>query len=136
MGLARAQSQRLNHEYIGTEHLLLGLVQEGGGVAVNVLKRLGIDLRKVRQEVEALVKPGPTEVTMGQVPFTHGVKTVLELALDEAASLSHKHLGTEHLLLGLIREGEGTAAKVLARLNAGLEIVRREVARDVGEQRS
>ena len=97
MGLARQEAQRLNHEYIGTEHILLGLVQEGSGVAANVLKNLDIDLRKVRQEVEKLVKTGPSMVTMGQLPFTPRAKKVLELALEEASNLGHNYIGTEPL---------------------------------------
>jgi ATP-dependent Clp protease ATP-binding subunit ClpC len=127
MGLARQEAQRLNHEYIGTEHILLGLVQEGSGVAANVLKNLDIDLKKIRQEVEKLVKAGPSMVTMGQLPFTPRAKKVLELALEEASNLGHNYIGTEHILLGLIRERDGKAAKVLTNLSVKLETVREEV---------
>jgi ATP-dependent Clp protease ATP-binding subunit ClpC len=127
MGLARQEAQRLNHEYIGTEHILLGLVQEGSGVAANVLKNLDIDLKKIRSEVEKLVKAGPSMVTMGQLPFTPRAKKVLELALEEASNLGHNYIGTEHILLGLIRERDGKAAKVLTNLGVKLETVREEV---------
>jgi ATP-dependent Clp protease ATP-binding subunit ClpC len=106
MNLARQEAQRFNHEYLGTEHVLLGLVQEGSGVAANVLKQMGIDLNKIRVEVEKIVKTGPSMVTMGQLPFTPRAKKVLELSLEEASNLGHNYIGTEHLLLGLIKENE------------------------------
>ncbi len=134
MGLARQEAQRLNHEYIGTEHILLGLVQEGSGVAANVLKNLDIDLRKVRQEVEKLVKTGPSMVTMGQLPFTPRAKKVLELALEEASKLGHNYIGTEHILLGLIKEQDGKAAKVLTNLNVELDSVRSEILDFLGAE--
>ena len=134
MGLARQEAQRLNHEYIGTEHILLGLVQEGSGVAANVLKNLDIDLKKIRQEVEKLVKTGPSMVTMGQLPFTPRAKKVLELALEEASTLGHNYIGTEHILLGLIREKDGKAAKVLTNLGVKLEQVREEVLEFLGAE--
>ncbi len=134
MGLARQEAQRLNHEYIGTEHILLGLVQEGSGVAANVLKNLDIDLRKVRQEVEKLVKTGPSMVTMGQLPFTPRAKKVLELALEEASNLGHNYIGTEHILLGLIKEHDGKAAKVLTNLNVQLDSVRSEILDFLGAE--
>ena len=126
MGLARQEAQRLGHDYIGTEHVLLGLIQEGNGVASDVLKSLDIDLKKIRQEVEKLVSPGNTMVTMGQLPFTPRAKKVLELALEEAQNLGHNYIGTEHLLLGLIRENEGIAAQVLMNLNVKLEVLDRK----------
>jgi ATP-dependent Clp protease ATP-binding subunit ClpC len=134
MGLARQEAQRLNHEYIGTEHILLGLVQEGSGVAANVLKNLSVDLKKIRQEVEKLVKTGPSMVTMGQLPFTPRAKKVLELALEEASNLGHNYIGTEHILLGLIRERDGKAAKVLTNLGVKLEQVREEVLEFLGAE--
>ena len=134
MGLARQEAQRLNHEYIGTEHILLGLVQEGSGVAANVLKNLDVDLRKVRQEVEKLVKTGPSMVTMGQLPFTPRAKKVLELALEEASSLGHNYIGTEHILLGLIKEQDGKAAKVLTNLSVQLDAVRNEILDFLGAE--
>ncbi len=127
MNLARQEAQRFNHEYLGTEHILLGLVQEGSGVAANVLKQMGIDLNKIRMEVEKIVKSGPSMVTMGQLPFTPRAKKVLELSLEEASNLGHNYIGTEHLLLGLIKENEGIAAQVLMNLGVKLEDVREEV---------
>jgi len=132
MGLARQEAQRFNHDYIGTEHVLLGLVQEGSGVAASVLKNLDIDLRKIRAEVEKLVSSGTTMVTMGQLPFTPRAKKVLELSLEEASNLGHTYIGTEHLLLGLIRENEGIAAQVLRNLKVKLEDVREEVLELLG----
>ena len=116
-----------NHEYIGTEHVLLGLVKEGSGVGANVLKRLSIDLRKVRIEVEKLVKAGPEMVTLGKLPLTPRAKKVIEYAIDEARSLNHNYVGTEHQLLGLLREQDGVAAQVLMNLGLKLEEVREEV---------
>ncbi len=127
MSLARQEAQRFNHDYIGTEHILLGLVQEGSGVAAQVLKNLDVELRKIRIEVEKIVKNGTNMVTMGQLPFTPRAKKVLELALEEAQNLGHNYIGTEHLLLGLIRENEGIAAQVLMNLGTKLEEVREEV---------
>jgi ATP-dependent Clp protease ATP-binding subunit ClpC len=132
MSYARQEAQRLNHEYIGTEHILLGLIQEGSGVAANVLKNMSVDLEKIRQEVEKIVKTGPSTVTMGQLPFTPRAKKVLELSMEEASSLSHNYIGTEHLLLGLIRESEGIAAQVLMNLSIKLEDVREEVLEFLG----
>ncbi|MFN0241420.1 MAG: ATP-dependent Clp protease ATP-binding subunit [Planctomycetota bacterium] len=127
MNLARQEAQRFNHEYLGTEHILLGLVQEGSGVAANVLKNMSIDLNKIRTEVEKIVKTGPSMVTMGQLPFTPRAKKVLELSMEEASNLGHNYIGTEHLLLGLIKENEGIAAQVLINLGVKLEDVREEV---------
>jgi ATP-dependent Clp protease ATP-binding subunit ClpC len=132
MGLARQEAQRFNHDYIGTEHILLGLVQEGSGVAASVLKNLDIDLKKIRQEVEKLVSTGTTMVTVGQLPFTPRAKKVLELSLEEASNLGHTYIGTEHLLLGLIRESEGIAAQVLRNLKVKVEDVREEVLELLG----
>ncbi|MDF1700638.1 MAG: ATP-dependent Clp protease ATP-binding subunit [Planctomycetota bacterium] len=132
MGLARQEAQRFNHDYIGTEHVLLGLVQEGSGVAASVLKNLEIDLKKIRSEVEKLVSNGTTMVTMGQLPFTPRAKKVLELSLEEASNLGHTYIGTEHLLLGLIRENEGIAAQVLRNLRVKLDDVREEVLELLG----
>jgi ATP-dependent Clp protease ATP-binding subunit ClpC len=132
MNLAKQEAQRLNHEYIGTEHILLGLIQEGSGVAASVLKNLGIDLKKIRAEIEKIVKGSPTMVTMGTLPFTPRAKKVLELALEEASQLGHNYIGTEHLLLGLIKENEGIAARVLLNLGVKLEEVREEVLEFLG----
>ena len=132
MSLARREAQRLHHEYIGTEHILLGLVQEGQGVAANVLKSLEIDLDKLRREVEKIVKPGPATEPAVQIPFTPRAKKVVELALEEATTLSHNYIGTEHLLLALLREQEGIAAHVLRSLGVKLEDVREEVIEFLG----
>jgi ATP-dependent Clp protease ATP-binding subunit ClpC len=132
MGLAKAEAQRLNHEYIGTEHILLGLVQEGSGVAANVLKNMNIDLKRIRAEIEKIVKGSPTMVTQGNLPFTPRAKKVLELAVEEASNLGHNYIGTEHLLLGLIKENEGIAARVLLNLGVKLEEVREEILEFLG----
>ncbi len=132
MNLARQEAQRFNHEYLGTEHILLGLVQEGSGVAANVLKQMQIELDKIRVEVEKIVKTGPSMVTMGQLPFTPKAKKVLELSLEEASNLGHNYIGTEHILLGLIKENEGIAAQVLMNLGVKLEDVREEVLEFLG----
>jgi len=132
MALANQEAQRLNHEYIGTEHILLGLVKEGSGVGANVLKNLDVDLRKVRLEVEKLVKAGPEMVTMGKLPQTPRAKKVIEYAIEEARNLNHNYVGTEHLLLGLLREHDGVAAQVLRNLNLRLEDVREEVLNLLG----
>ncbi|GJM21949.1 MAG: ATP-dependent Clp protease ATP-binding protein [Planctomycetota bacterium] len=132
MNLAKSEAQRLNHEYIGTEHILLGLVQEGSGVAANVLRGMGIDLKRIRSEVEKLVKGSATMVPMGNLPFTPRAKKVLELSLEEASQLGHNYIGTEHLLLGLIKESEGIAARVLTNLSVKLEDVREEVLEFLG----
>ena len=132
LALANQEAQRLNHEYIGTEHILLGLVKEGSGVGANVLKNLDIDLRKVRIEVEKLVKTGPEMVTMGKLPQTPRAKKVIEYAIEEARNLNHNYVGTEHLLLGLLREHDGVAAQVLMNLGLKLEEVREEVLNLLG----
>mgnify|MGYP006266402317 FL=1 len=132
MALANQEAQRFNHEYIGTEHILLGLVKEGSGVGANVLKNLEVDLRKVRLEVERLVRAGPEMVTMGRLPQTPRAKKVIEYAIEEARSLNHNYVGTEHLLLGLLREHDGVAAQVLMNLNLKLEEVRDEVLNLLG----
>ncbi len=132
MALANQEAQRFNHEYIGTEHILLGLVKEGSGVGANVLKNLDVDLRKVRLEVEKLVKSGPDMVTMGKLPQTPRAKKVVEYAIEEARNLNHNYVGTEHLLLGLLREHEGVAAQVLMNLGLKLDEVREEVLNLLG----
>ncbi len=132
MALANQEAQRFNHEYIGTEHILLGLVKEGSGVGANVLKNLGVDLRKVRLEVEKLVKSGPDMVTMGKLPQTPRAKKVIEYAIEEARNLNHNYVGTEHLLLGLLREHDGVAAQVLMNLGLRLDEVREEVLNLLG----
>src|SRR5216684_2064744 len=134
MQLANQEAQRFNHEYIGTEHILLGLVKEGSGVAANVLKNLDIDLRKIRLEVEKIVQTGPGSemVTMGKLPQTPRAKKVIEYSIEEARNLNHNYVGTEHLLLGLLREQEGVAAQVLMNLGLRLEDVREEVLNLLG----
>jgi ATP-dependent Clp protease ATP-binding subunit ClpC len=132
MQLANQEAQRFNHEYIGTEHVLLGLIKEGSGVAANVLKNLDIDLRKIRLEVEKLVQSGPDMVTMGKLPQTPRAKKVIEYSMEEARNLNHNYVGTEHILLGLLREQEGVAAQVLMNLGLKLEEVREEVLNLLG----
>ena len=134
MTLAREEARRFNHEYIGTEHILLGLVKEGSGVAANVLQNLDIDLKKIRIEIEKIVQTGPDLVSVGQLPFTPRVKKVLEYAMDEARNLNHNYIGTEHVLLWLLREQEGVAAQVLLNLGVRLEDVREEVISVRGEE--
>ena len=132
MQLANQEAQRFNHEYIGTEHILLGLVKEGSGVAANVLKNLDVDLRRIRLEVEKLVQSGPEMVTMGKLPQTPRAKKVIEYSMEEARNLNHNYVGTEHILLGLLREQEGVAAQVLINLGMKLEDVREEVLNLLG----
>jgi len=130
--LAKEEAKRFNHDYIGTEHILLGLVREGEGVAAAVLASFGLSPDKIRLEVEKLVQPGPATVVSGDLPFTPKAKKVIELAMDEARALGHNYIGTEHLLLGLIREGEGVASQVLMNLGLELEKVREEVMNLLG----
>lgn len=130
--LAKEEAKRFNHDYIGTEHLLLGLIREGEGVAAAVLQNLGLDFEKIRLEVEKLVQPGPSTVISGDLPFTPKAKKVIELAMDEARNLGHNYIGTEHLLLGLIREGEGVASQVLMNLGLDLNRVRDEIMQLLG----
>jgi ATP-dependent Clp protease ATP-binding subunit ClpA len=124
--LAQEEARLLNHNYIGTEHLLLGLIHEGEGVAAMVLESLGISLEAVRAQVEEIIGQGQSAPT-GHIPFTPRAKKVLELSLREATQLGHNYIGTEHILLGLIREGEGVAAQVLVKLGADLSSVRQQV---------
>src|SRR5262245_7472718 len=132
MQLANQEAQRFNHEYIGTEHMLLGLVKEGSGVAANVLKNLDIDLRKILLEVEKIVQSGPDMVSMGKLPQTPRAKKCIEYAIEEMKNLNHNYVGTEHLLLGLIREEEGVAAQVLMNLGLKLNDLRAEVLNLLG----
>jgi ATP-dependent Clp protease ATP-binding subunit ClpA len=127
MQLAKQEAQRFNHEYLGTEHILLGLVRDGSGVAANVLKNLDMDLRKIGVEVEKIVQIGPDRVVVGQLPQTPRAKKVIEYAIAEARELRHNYVGSEHLLLGLLREEEGVAAQVLMNLGVNLDVVRTEV---------
>ena len=127
MQLSNQEAQRFNHEYIGTEHILLGLIKEGSGVAANVLKNLDIDLHKARLEVEKLVVPSKEATTPGKLPQTPRTKKVIEYAIEEARNLGHNYIGTEHVLLGLLREQEGVACQVLLNLGLSLESVRQEI---------
>lgn len=130
--LANQEANRLNHEYIGTEHILLGLIKEGSGVASNVLRNLDVDLGKIRREVEKLVPPGTGMVSLGRLPQTPRAKKAIEYAMDEARTLNHMYVGTEHILLGLLREQEGIAAQVLMNLGLRLNDVRDEVLNLIG----
>ena len=131
MQLANQEAQRFNHEYIGTEHILLGLVKEGSGVAANVLKNLDVDLRKIRLEVEKIVQTGPggRRAVLGRLPHTPRAQKAIEYAVEEARSLKHNHVGTEHLLLGLLREREGVAGQCLTNLGLSLGDVREQVTK-------
>src|SRR5213082_2084085 len=129
--LARKEADRFNHNYVGTEHLLLGLIKLGQGVAVNVLQKMGLDLETVRMEVEKQVGSGPETKMVGNVPYTPRVKKVLALAGKEAKTLNHSYVGTEHILLGLLREGEGVAARVLKSLEIDIERTRNEILKEL-----
>ncbi|MFC5049669.1 ATP-dependent Clp protease ATP-binding subunit [Rubritalea spongiae] len=131
LALARKEADRFNHNYVGTEHVLLGLIKLGQGVAVNVLERMGLELDAVRQEVEKQVGSGPEQNVSSQIPYTPRVKKVLNLANKEAKQLSHSYVGTEHLLLGLLREGEGVAARVLQSLDVDIQRTRQEVLAEI-----
>jgi ATP-dependent Clp protease ATP-binding subunit ClpC len=124
--LAQEEARILDHNYIGTEHILLGLLREGGGVAAKALESLGLHLEAVRQQVEEIIGKGQ-HAPSGHIPFTPRAKKVLELSLREALQLGHDYIGTEHILLGLLSEGEGVAAQVLVRLGADLKRVRQQV---------
>jgi len=129
---AREEANRLQHDYIGTEHLLLGIVREGEGIAAKVLSKLDLDFEQIQSAVESLVGPTGGTLTIGEIPFTPRAKRVLELAIEEARLLGHNYVGTEHLLLGLIREGEGVAARVLTELGVDRKRVREEVLKLLG----
>ena len=131
LALARKEAERFNHNYIGTEHVLLGLIKLGQGVAVSVLQRMGLDLESVRMEVEKEVGMGPDQKTSANIPYTPRVKKVLALANKEAKQLNHSYVGTEHILLGLLREGEGMAARVLTSLKIDLQTTRNEVLAEI-----
>ncbi|MFD2257740.1 ATP-dependent Clp protease ATP-binding subunit [Luteolibacter algae] len=131
LALARKEADRFNHAYVGTEHLLLGLIKLGQGVAVNVLERMGLELETVRLEVEKEVGSGPPQQSTGNIPYTPRVKKVLALANKEAKALNHSYVGTEHLLLGLLREGEGVAARVLKRLDVDIQRTRNEILAEI-----
>jgi len=129
---AKEEARRFNHDYIGTEHLLLGLIREGEGVAAAVLQKLGLDLETIRLEVEKLVQVGPATQVVGDIPFTPRSKKALELSAEEARALGHNYIGTEHLLLGLVKEGEGMAYRVLLNLGLDLGKLRNEVMELLG----
>ncbi len=131
LALARKEADRFNHNYVGTEHILLGLIKLGQGVAVNVLQKMGLDLETVRMEVEKQVGTGPDTKVTGNIPYTPRVKKVLALASKEAKALHHSYVGTEHILLGLLREGDGVAARVLKSLEVDIERARQEVLREL-----
>lgn len=131
--IAQEEAKRLNHDYVGTEHILLGLIALGEGVAAQVLANLGIDLRRVRAEIEKIVGTGDNMMLLGEIPFTPRAKKVLEYAVEEAQHMGHSYIGTEHILLGLIREEEGVAARVLENLGLKLDVVREEVLNLLGE---
>src|SRR5438128_890376 len=131
LALARKEADRFNHNYVGTEHLLLGLIKLGQGVAVNVLQKMGLDLETVGMEVEKQGGSGPEMKMVGNIPYTPRVKKVLALAGKEAKSLNHSYVGTEHILLGLLREGEGVAARVLKNLEVDIERTRNEILKEL-----
>lgn len=134
MQLAQQECDRLNHEYVGTEHILVGLLKEGSGVAANVLKNLDMDLHKIRSEIDKIVQPAPEEArsNLAKKPITPRGKKVLEYAIEEARTLNHNYVGTEHLLLGLLRVEEGIACQVLTNLGLNIEDVKEEVMNLLG----
>ncbi len=131
LALARREADRFHHNFVGTEHLLLGLIRLGQGTAVNVLGKMGLDLENVRMEVEKQVGTGPEQKIVGNIPYTPRVKKVLAFAAKEAAALNHTYVGTEHILLGLLREGDGVAARVLKNLNVDIEVTRQHILREL-----
>ena len=131
LALSRKEADRFNHNFVGTEHLLLGIISLGQGTAVNVLARMALDLQVVRAEVEKQVGIGPDQKVVGSIPYTPRVKKVLALAAKEAKALNHTYVGTEHILLGLLREGDGVAARVLTNLGLNLETTRQQVLREL-----
>src|SRR5476651_1323697 len=131
LALARKEADRFNHNFLGTEHLLLGLIKLGQGVAVNVLQKMGLDLETVRMEVEKQSQQGPDQKMIGNIPYTPRVKKVLALAKREAKNLNHTYIGTEHILLGLLREGDGIAAKVLKNLDVDIEECRNRTLKEL-----
>ncbi len=132
LSLARDEAGRLHHDYIGSEHILLGLIREGEGVAAAVLNQIGLDLETIRIKVEEMVKPGGSTLTIGDVPYTAVAKRVLEYSIEEARAMKHSYVGTEHLLLGLLREDTGMAAKVLSSLSINADAVRQETLKLLG----
>src|SRR5215475_7290859 len=135
LAMAREEAARLHHEYVGTEHILLGLIREGEGVAAAVLQNLSVDLDEIQQKIEETVKKGKAAQTTGpDLPYTSRAKKVLELAMSEARELNHSYVGTEHLLLGLLREEKGIAAQVLTDAGVNLEAARAETLRILGTE--
>ena len=131
LALARREADRFHHNFVGTEHLLLGLIRLGQGTAVTVLNKLGLDLESVRSDVEKQVGTGPDQKMIGNIPYTPRVKKVLALAVKEAAALNHTYIGTEHILLGLLREGDGVAARVLKHFKVDIEQTRQEILNEL-----
>src|ERR1700679_1189924 len=136
LALARKEADRFHHNYVGTEHLLLGLIKLGQGVAVSVLVKMGLDLDTVRGAVEKQVGTGAEGKTQSNIPYAPRVKKVLALAGKEAKALGHSYVGTEHILLGLLREGEGVAARVLKSLDVDIERARNEILKELDPQLS
>jgi ATP-dependent Clp protease ATP-binding subunit ClpC len=133
--LAQDEARALRHNYIGTEHILLGLLREEEGLAARVLESLDITVEEVRAQVARIIGPGDEPIVSGQIPFTPRAKKVLELSLREALSLKHNHIGTEHILLGLVRENEGVAARILLDFDADAEKIRNEIMRVLSSPR-
>ncbi len=131
LGLARKEAERLNHKFVGTEHLLLGLIKLGKGVSVNVLQKQGVDLETARAEVEKRVGTGPDQKTIANIPYTPRVMKVLDFAKKEARALNHTYVGTEHILLGLLREGDGVAGVLLKNLGLDIEKTRQEILKEL-----
>ena len=131
LALSRKEADRFNHNYVGTEHLLLGILRLGQGTAVNVLMKLGLDLETVRKEVENQVGSGPDTKMSGNIPYTPRVKKVLALAAKESFALHHSYVGTEHILLGILREGDGVSARVLRTLEVDIERTRAEIIQEL-----
>jgi len=131
LALARKEADRMHHNFVGTEHLLLGLIRLGQGTAVAVLKKLGLDLETVRMEAEKQVGTGPDEKKVGNIPYTPRVKKVLALAMKESKALNHNYVGTEHILLGILREADGVAARVLKNLDVNVEETRQVILKEL-----
>ena len=131
LALARKEADRFNHNYVGTEHLLLGLIKLGQGVAVNVLQKMGLDLETVRMEVEKQVGSGPETKMVGNIPYTPAGQKSARACREGSAALNHSYVGTEHILLGLLREGEGVAARVLKSLEVDIERTRNEILKEL-----
>src|SRR5690606_10638542 len=132
LAMAREEALRLQHDYVGTEHILLGLIREGEGVAATVLTNLSVDLEQVQERIEESVRRGKATIALGELPYTSRAKKVLEFAMAEARELNHSYVGTEHLLLGLLREEKGIAAEVLNQLGVTLEEARRQTLKLLG----